>query len=137
MTNRKQGGFTHIELIIIVAIIGVLVMLAIPRYLRTVRIENQKEAKSMLKKIYDKEMAYREQNGSFGDIGSVKSADNGFCEIGIYIPPNSRYTYAISDVPTSGLLVVATANLDDDPLIDMWTIDDGGNLTCTSDDAKN
>jgi general secretion pathway protein G len=42
MPNRKQFGFTLIELIVVLSIIGILLMLAVPRY--TTSIKNAKEA---------------------------------------------------------------------------------------------
>ncbi len=42
MPNRKQLGFTLIELVVVLSIIGILLMLAVPRY--TTSIKNAKEA---------------------------------------------------------------------------------------------
>lgn len=42
MSNRKQSGFTLIELVIVLSIIGILLMLAVPRY--TTSIRNAREA---------------------------------------------------------------------------------------------
>ncbi len=42
MPNRKQFGFTLIELVVVLSIIGILLMLAVPRY--TTSIKNAKEA---------------------------------------------------------------------------------------------
>jgi hypothetical protein len=51
---------------------------------------------------------------------------------------SARYTYTITTATAAALLATATSGvLDDDATVDTWTIDDGGNLVCTSDDAVN
>jgi len=48
--------------------------------------------------------------------------------------PGSRYTYRIT-AGANTFTARANSNLDDDVTPDVWTIDQTGTLTCTSDDA--
>ncbi len=58
MHNRK--GFTLIELMIVVVIIGILASLAIPRFMTASTRSKQSEAKQLLKQIYTMEHSYKQ-----------------------------------------------------------------------------
>ena len=58
--NRK--GFTLIELMIVVVIIGILAALAIPRFMKATAKSKQSEAKQILKQVYTMQRAYRQAN---------------------------------------------------------------------------
>jgi type IV pilus assembly protein PilA len=66
MANLKKKiakGFTLIELMIVVAIIGILAAIAIPNFLKFQCKAKQSEAKTGLKAVYTTQLAY---NGEFG-----------------------------------------------------------------------
>ena len=64
-TLRKTDGFTLIELMIVVVIIGILAALAIPRFNIASHRSKEKEADIMLKHVYTMQQAYRTQTGSY------------------------------------------------------------------------
>ncbi len=132
--NRK--GFTLIELMIVVVIIGILAALAIPRFMKATTKAKQSEAKQLLKQIYTMEHSYRQANDTYGDLGVTINAGAGgqFPQIGVDVQTTARYTYTIAGNATS-FTATANANLDDDPAPDTWTINDAGILLCTSDDS--
>ncbi len=138
--HRSQKGFTLIELMIVVVIIGILAALAIPRFMRATTKSKQSEAKNILKQIYAMERAYRQEYDIYWGQGVVASAasPNAFARIGVDIMATARYTYTINTADALVLLVTANSGiLDDDAAVDTWTINDAGVLTCTSDDATN
>ncbi|HEX8905745.1 MAG TPA: prepilin-type N-terminal cleavage/methylation domain-containing protein [Longimicrobiaceae bacterium] len=62
---RNSKGFTLIELMIVVVIIGILAALAIPRFTQASARAKEKEADGILKQIYTLENAYYANNGTW------------------------------------------------------------------------
>jgi type IV pilus assembly protein PilA len=87
-TTSRDRGFTLIELMIVVAIIGVLAALAIPNFMRFQARSKQAEAKSNLKGLYTAENTYFAEN-------SVYSAY--FTDIGFDPMRGNRYGYFLGD----------------------------------------
>jgi len=81
---RDQKGFTLIELMIVVAIIGILAAIAIPNFLQYQARARQSEARTNLGGVFVSETAYLGEQGRFGSFG----------EIGFVLASNTnRYTY--------------------------------------------
>lgn len=136
--HNRQKGFTLIELMIVVVIIGILAALAIPRFMTATTKSKQSEAKGILKQIYTMERTYRQQNNTYWGQGTTANAGapNAFAPIGVEVPTSAIYTYTITTATATNLLVTATCSiLDDDATQDSWTINQAGVLTVTSDDA--
>ncbi|MBE2253665.1 MAG: prepilin-type N-terminal cleavage/methylation domain-containing protein [Myxococcus sp.] len=71
MTNKKKG-FTLIELMIVVAIIGILAAIAIPNFIKFQAKGKQAEANSNLKGIFSAQKAtFSPNNGYWSDIGAI------------------------------------------------------------------
>ncbi len=70
MLRGKKGkkGFTLIELMIVVAIIGILAAIAIPNFLRFQAKSKQSEAKGNLGGIFTAEVAYQGERNFFGNF---------------------------------------------------------------------
>ena len=64
-TVRNTKGFTLIELMIVVVIIGILAALAIPRFTQASARAKEKEADGILKQVYTLENAYYANNGAW------------------------------------------------------------------------
>ena len=134
--GKRKAGFTLIELMIVVVIIGILAALAIPRFMRSTTKAKQSEAKQLLKQIYTMEHAYRQEFNVYACPGAIASAalPAAFARIGVDIGASARYTYTMTAAANT-FSCKAETNLDDDGTIDTWTINQAGTLTCTIDDS--
>lgn len=141
---RNNKGFTLIELMIVVAIIGIIAAIAIPNYMGFVSRTRRSEVKSNLDAIYRAEVAYFGENDTFS---------NSFVAIR-WVPVGvAYYTYSVGneffgkDVainPMPGAIVPAAnvqsfsaygwGNIDKDSTIDVWHIDAQKTLTNDADD---
>jgi prepilin-type N-terminal cleavage/methylation domain-containing protein len=133
--KKGQKGFTLIELMIVVVIIGILAALAIPRFMRATTKSKQSEAKMILKQIYTMQHAYRQEYDSYCMNGASATAGGAFATLGVDIMAGARYTYAIVAAANT-FTGTATGDLDDDATIDTWTIIETGTLTNTINDAQ-
>jgi prepilin-type N-terminal cleavage/methylation domain-containing protein len=136
--HKLSAGFTLIELMIVVVIIGILAAMAIPRYYTAVIKNKQSEAKLVLKQIYINQQAYRQQSTTYYIPAGAASDANpeAFKSIWVLITPPARYTYSIVGDATSFTATATSGILDDDAAVDTWTIDENGILICTSDDSQ-
>lgn len=130
-TFHNKKGFTLIELMIVVVIIGILAALAIPRFMTATTRSKQSEAKQILKQVYTMQHAYRQGSNpaTYGDNGVNIAAPGGgtFPTIGVEVMTNNLYAYAMV-AAANNFTCTATANLDDDPTVDLMTITETGVL---------
>jgi type IV pilus assembly protein PilA len=115
---NSNKGFTLIELMIVVAIIGILAAIAIPNFLNYQCKAKQSEAKSNLGNIRTQQEAFRAENDDY----SQTVADIGFSTVG-----TTRYAYSMNSGTTSGFSAAASASINGNT--DGWTMTEGGVLT--------
>ena len=106
MKKMLKKGFTLVELMIVVAIIGILAAIAIPNFIKFQARSKQSEAKTDLKGIFPAEKSY------FAEKDSYSSAFN---LIG-YIPERgNRYSYHLG--PAGNDQARGAATLDTPPVV--------------------
>jgi prepilin-type N-terminal cleavage/methylation domain-containing protein len=135
--KKKKNGFTLIELMIVVVIIGILAALAIPRFSSSSTKAKQSEAKENLKEIYTMQRSYYMEFEVYALNGVVADSTQtlAFTPIFVEIMLPARYQYTMASTGNT-FTCTATANLDDDPAIDTWQIDDTGQLQALVDDVS-
>ncbi len=139
---RSKKGFTLIELMIVVAIIGILAAIAIPNFLKFQAKSKQSEAKTNLKGIFTAETSYFGENNTYGTMTAVNWAPVGTrqmyqYEIGTQTinlvgggsPTGDAPTW--TRAPGQGVMdftAGAWGQIDSDTLTDAWTITPANDL---------
>ena len=102
---KKQHGFTLIELMIAVAIVGILAAIALPNYTEYVKRASRAEAVAALLDAANKEEQYfvdnREYTEKFTDLGLQEKTENGHFELSIDVDDDDN-TFTITAKPIAG-----------------------------------
>jgi len=128
MTRR---GFTLIELIMVVIVIGILVSIAVPTYLDTVERTKSKEAIATLQSILAAERNYAAERRVFRP--AAQADDSAWLSIGMDNPNNNSeraFNYVINSSTDTDFIASATRN--SGPYLNNYiTIDHNGALDTT------
>ena len=77
---KQQSGFTLVEILIVVVIIGILATVAIPTYFKYVERGYASDAKVSIKNIYENSKLYKSENGIFPE-DVITMNDEGYAQI--------------------------------------------------------
>jgi type IV pilus assembly protein PilE len=114
--HARRRGFTLIEVMIVVAVLGIVAALAMPSFMSQVRKARRAEAVSALSQIQQAQERFRANCTCYAN--SITAATSTACPatcpaatpgLGIAAITGARYTYALSGVTATGYTVTATA----------------------------
>jgi prepilin-type N-terminal cleavage/methylation domain-containing protein len=109
LTLKRKKGFTLLEIIIVVIIVGVLASLALPRLFSTVEYSRSTEALASMGSI----RGSMERCSLKSGIGSYAACTNFTTQLDIANPgleAGTHFTYAITPNAAVGYTIVATRN---------------------------
>ncbi|MGE5189133.1 MAG: type IV pilin protein [Gemmatimonadota bacterium] len=151
---RSKKGFTLIELMIVVAIIGILAAIAIPNFMRFQAKSRQSEAKTNLGGVFTAETSYFAEYNRFAHLGTVswapigttgryKYTTGGGADLGLQtvvydawiVQPGINLTSGDIDVAPFEFTAGAQGSVDTDVFMDQWMINDVRDLRNTADDV--
>lgn len=121
-----------IELVVVLTVVGILAVLAVPKYVHYLAKSQQSEAKANLGAIYVGMLAYTAPKESADDGFSGATLENiGFASDGM-----TRYRYSLVSVTTNAFLAKASGvsgKVDGD----VWVIDQNREMNDVDDESFN
>ena len=129
MNAKTLKAFTLIEIMVVLIIIGVMMMLAVPRYTKTIDRARLQDAINQLIAAHSGNMIYRAQSGAF--LGG--SGDHAYLNsnLGINIIPNGM-TYAYTGNPSAGTFSITATWGQYTVTIIQGSVSYNTNPTCTA-----
>ena len=106
MKKLMMKGFTLIELMIVVAIIGILAAIAIPNFIKFQARSKQSEAKANMKAMFTAEKAFFQEKDRFSSYVG---------EVGFAPERNNRYSYYITATVAGWFHASGTCRMGPDP----------------------
>ncbi len=100
---KRQSGFTLLELMIVLAIVGILASIAIPSYRDSIRKSNRRAAQAVIMDIANRERQYFIANRTFADEGALNYA------LPAEVAGKYTYTIATDDGPPPTFTINFTA----------------------------
>lgn len=104
---KNKSGFTLLEIIIVVIIVGVLASLALPRFFSTVEFSRAQEALSAIATIRGGLERYYVSKGNTYSGASTANIDTGDPLAG---QPNAHFALSVSATTASSYTITATRN---------------------------
>ena len=124
---KEEDGFSLTELLIVLAIIGILIMIAVPIYQNVTTRAKATEARTQLAFLHTLQKVYHLENDSYAsEFGAIGFEHEKMITEG----GRARYTIEIEKAEASTYLATATSiiDFDNDGVYNKWQVDESGNI---------
>lgn len=126
-TLLNDEGFSLTELLVVLVIIGILLLLALPRLMPVVTKAKTTEAKLNLKQIYMLEKSFKFENDKY----SASLQEIGFEQEKLITEGgNARYRIEITktEINSFRALAIAVVDFDNDGTYNQWEVNESGSI---------
>ncbi len=122
---KDETGFSLTELLIVIVIIGILALLALPRFMGVTTRAKMTEAKLALKQVHTLQQTYRYEFDRYADdLAAIGYEPNALVTEG----GTARYVIAVEEADVNAFRATATAvvDFDGDGTFNVWEVDETG-----------
>jgi len=126
MKNKKQQGFSFIELLIAVAILGIIAAIAVPNYGAYMQETRRLDAKAFLQEVAGEQVRFFSDN----NVYATSMSELGYGANATFRSPEGHYDISIENEVTTSFTLTATpvtnGAQDGDTRCDKFTLDSTG-----------
>lgn len=127
-TRKKVNAFTMMDALVTMAIVGILVLLALPKFMTVITKAKSMEAQTNLGNIHTLESTYGMMNSKYSsNLQEIGYEPNKLVTEG----GNANYRYEIESASATAFKAKATAvvDFDNDGVFNVWEMDQDKKLT--------